>query len=295
MFIKGDVRLDKIIEFKCVPERLVYNSTDFKIYGVSVNSFEYPNVQIGKYGTATIKGNISELNLGIDYIVKAKEVSDSHGVGYNVINIKREKPTTLAATRNFLYEILTPNQTDVLLEAYPDIVDRIMNNRLDDIDLSRTKGIKDYTFNVIKNKVIENFKLAEIVEEFRGLFNLSTVKKLYDKYTSVDKIKEVIREEPYQCLCRLGGIGFKTADSLLLTLDKDGKECQKKGEKPVLFFGFDLITSYQRAKACVDYLLDENENNGNTYMHVGDLKKQFDVLVPEAKTTCHLFLKVIMM
>ena len=69
----------------------------------------------------------------------------------------------------------------MLLEAYPDIVDRIMNNRLDDIDLSRTKGIKDYTFNVIKNKVIENFKLAEIVEEFRGLFNLSTVKKLYDK------------------------------------------------------------------------------------------------------------------
>ena len=65
----------------------------------------------------------------------------------------------------------------MLLEAYPDIVDRIMNNRLDDIDLSRTKGIKDYTFNVIKNKVIENFKLAEIVEEFGGLFNLSTVKK----------------------------------------------------------------------------------------------------------------------
>jgi len=289
--LKGDVKLDKVFEFTCVPEKPVYNSAEFKIYGCSINSFKYPDVKINKYNNVTIKGNISELNLGVDYIVKAKEVSDSHGVGYDVINIKREKPTTLAATRNFLYEILTPNQTDVLLEAYPDIVDRIMNNRLDDIDLSRTKGIKDYTFNVIKNKVIENFKLAEIVEEFRGLFNLSTVKKLYDKYTSVDKIKEVIREEPYQCLCRLGGIGFKTADSLLLTLDKDGKECQKNGKKPVLFFGFDLITSYQRAKACVDYLLDENENNGNTYMHVGDLKKQFDVLVPEAKSNLPLILK----
>ena len=283
--------MDKVIDFKCVPERLVYNSADFKIYGVSVNSFEYPDVQVSKYNTVTIKGNISELNLGADYIVKAKEVSDSYGIGYIVINIKREKPTTLAATRNFLYEILTPNQTDVLLEAYPDIVDRIMNNRLDDIDLSKTKGIKDYTFNVIKNKVIENFKLAEIVEEFRGLFNLSTVKKLYEKYTSVDKIKEVIREEPYQCLCRLGGIGFKTADSLLLTLDKDAKECEKNGKKPVLFFGFDLVTSYQRAKACVDYLLDKNENNGNTYMHVGDLKKQFDILVPEAKSNLPLILK----
>ncbi len=283
--------MDNIVDFKCVPERLVYNSTDFKIYGVSVNSFEYPDIKINKYGTATIKGNISELNLGIDYIVKAKEVSDSHGVGYGVINIKREKPTTIAATRTFLYEILTPNQTDVLLEAYPDIVDRIMKNNLDDIDLNKTKGIKDYTFNVIKNKVIENFKLAEIVEEFRGLFNLSTVKKLYEKYTSVSKIKEVIREEPYQCLCRLGGIGFKTADSLLLTLDKDSKKCKQDGTKPVLFFGFDLITSYQRAKACVDYLLNENENEGNTYIHVKELKKKFDVLVPEAKNNLPFILK----
>ena len=283
--------MDKIVDFKCVPERLVYNSLDFKIYGVSINSFEYPDIKISKYGTATIKGNMSELNLGVDYIVKAKEVSDSRGIGYEVINIKREKPTTLAETRTFLYEILTPNQTDVLLEAYPDIVDRIMQNRLDDIDLNKTKGIKDYTFNVIKTKIIENFKFAEIVEEFQGLFNLSTVKKLYDKYTSVDKIKEVIREEPYQCLCRLGGIGFKTADSLLLTLDKDSKKCKQNGTKPVLFFGFDLVTSYQRAKACVDYLLDENENEGNTYIQAGELKKKFDILVPEAKNNLPLILK----
>lgn len=283
--------MDKIIEFKCVPEKLVYNSENFKIYGASVNSFEYPDVCINKYGTATIKGNVTELSLGSDYIVKAKEVSDSYGVGYFVINIKREKPMTLAATRNFLYEILTANQTDVLLKAYPDIVDRVMNNRLDDIDLNKTKGIKDYTFSVIKNKIIENFKLAEIVEEFRGIFNLSIVKKLYEKYTSVDKIKEVIREEPYKCLCRLGGVGFKTADTLLIALDKDSKECKKNGKKPVLFFGFDLATSYQRAKACVDYLLDENENSGHTYMHIGELKKQFDTMVSEAKGNLPMILK----
>ena len=140
---------DKIVDFKCTPERLVFNSEEYKIYGCSVNSFEYPDIQIGKYGTCTVKGNVQELNLGVEYMVKAKEISDKYGVGYEVINIKREKPTTLAATRNFLYEILTPNQTDTLLEAYPDIVDRIMNNRLDDVDLNKTKGIKDYTFNAV--------------------------------------------------------------------------------------------------------------------------------------------------
>ena len=256
-----------------------------------MNSFEYPNIQVSKYGTATIKGNVQELNLGVEYTVKAKEISDKYGVGYEVINIKREKPTTLAATRNFLYEILTPNQTDTLLEAYPDIVDRIMNNRLDDIDLNKTKGIKDYTFNVIKQKVIENFKLADLVEEFRGLFSLSIIKKLYDKYPSVEKIKEVIRTEPYECLCRLSGIGFKTADGMLLTLEKESKQCKEKGKNPILFFGFDLKPSYQRAKACVDFILNENETNGNTYVKVGELKKQFEILVPEAIANLPLILK----
>ena len=283
--------MDNIVNFKCIPERLVFNSDEYKIYGCSVNSFEYPDIQVSKYGTATIKGNVQELNLGVEYTVKAKEISDKYGVGYEVINIKREKPTTLAATRNFLYEILTPNQTDTLLEAYPDIVDRIMNNRLDDIDLNKTKGIKDYTFNIIKQKVIENFKLADLVEEFRGLFSLSIIKKLYDKYPSVEKIKEVIRTEPYECLCRLSGIGFKTADGMLLTLEKESKQCKENGKNPILFFGFDLKPSYQRAKACVDYILNENEANGNTYVKVGDLKKQFEILVPEAIANLPLILK----
>lgn len=283
--------MSNIVEFKCVPERCVYNSENFKIYGVSINPFDYPDIKVNKYNNVTIKGNISELNLGVDYSVKAKEVSDSYGVGYEVLNVKREKPTTLDATKNFLYEILTPNQADTLLAVYPDIVDRVIHNRLDDIDLSKTKGIKEYTFNVIKRKIIENFKLADIVEEFKGLFNMSVVKKLYEKYTSVDKIKEKLREEPYQCLCRLGGIGFKTADSLLLTLDKEAKKCTETGEKPILYFGFDLVTSYQRAKACVDFILDENEMSGNTYMDIWELKRKFDVLVPEAKNNLGVILK----
>lgn len=272
---------DKILEFKCTPERLVFNSDEFKIYGCSVNSFEYPDIKINKYNTATIKGNFQELNLGTEYFVKAKEIEDKYGVCYDVINIKREKPTSLASTRTFLLEILTYNQVETLLSVYPDIVDRIMNNRLDDIDLNKTKGIKEYTFNVIKDKVIENFKLADLVEEFRGLFSLSIIKKMYDKYPSVEKIKEKIRQDPYECLCNLSGIGFKTADSMLLKLYDESIRDRSEGKKPILFFGFDLRVSYQRAKACVDHILSENEMNGNTYMSIGELKKQYEILVPD--------------
>ena len=271
-----------IVNFKCVPERALFNSEDFKIYGCSVNSFEYPNIHVGKYNTCSLKGNFQELNLGIEYTVTAKEVIDKYGVGYEVINIKREKPTTLASTRTFLNEILTYNQVESLLSVYPDIVDRVMNNRLADVNLNLTKGIKEKTFEKIKLKIIENFKLADLVEEFRGLFSLSIIKKLYSAYPSVEKIKEKLRTEPYECLCKLSGIGFKTADSMLLSLEKESKESVAKGQKPILHFGFDLKPSYQRAKACIDYLLDENETSGNTYVKVVDIKKQFEILVPEA-------------
>lgn len=283
--------MDKIIEFKCTPEKTVYNSDNFKIYGCYVNGFDYPDVKINKYGNATIKGDISELNLGVEYIVNAKEISDSYGVSYEVMNIKREKPTSLMSTKTFLYEIITPRQAESLLSVYPDIVNKVINNDLDDIDLSKVKGIKDYTFDVIKIKIIENFKLADLVEEFKGLFSLQIIKKIYEKYTSVDKVKEVIREDPYKCLCSLGGIGFKTADALLLKLNDNSKESLENGTNPVLYFSFDLIKSYQRAKACVLFLLDENENSGNTYMDIRELKTKFDILVPEAKENLPMILK----
>lgn len=272
---------DKILEFKCTPERCVYNSEDFKIYGCSINSFEYPEVQINKYNNVTIKGNIQELNLGVEYLVKAKEMVDKYGVGYNVVNIKREKPTSTSSSRTFLYEIITEKQTDALLEVYPNIVDMIMKNKVDNIDLSNVKGIGEKTFNVIKTKVIENFKLTDLVEEFKGLFSISIIKKLYERYPSIEVVRKKLRTEPYECLCKLSGIGFKTADEILLKLYDQSIKATEKGEKPILFFGFDLRTSYQRGKSCVDYILTENETNGNTYMHVGELKKQYEILVPE--------------
>ena len=46
-----------------------------------MNSFEYPDIQVSKYATATITGNVQELNLVVEYTVRAKEISDRYGVG----------------------------------------------------------------------------------------------------------------------------------------------------------------------------------------------------------------------
>ena len=275
--------LAKIIEFKAAPVRCLFNSENFKIYGCVVDSFKYPDVKINSYNNATIKGDIQELNLDCEYLIKGEETQDKYGISYKVINIKSEKPTTIESSRAFLNEILTYQQADALLSVYPDIIDRIINNRLRDVDLSKTKGIKEATFTKIKVKVIENFKLAELVEEFSGVFSFSVIKKLYQAYPSIERIRENLHKQPYKCLCKLGGIGFKIADELLLKVDTVSKERIKNGKKPIVDFGFDLISSYQRMEACALYILDENETNGNTYMDSKEFIKTCSEYVPEAK------------
>ena len=261
---------------------MLYNADNFKIYGAYVNKNLYPKIILNKYDNITIKGDFQELIIGLEYDVTAEETKDKYGISYIVKNIRQPKPNTLESSRQFLYEVITPSQADTLLSVYPDIIDRIIKNRLDDIDLNKTYNIKDYTFNVIKRKVIENFKLADLVDEFQGVFSISILKKLHAVYPSIDKIRKIIREEPYKCLCKLDGVGFKTADNLLLSIDEVSKDNIQKGKNPIIHFNCDLKTSYQRMKACVDYVLDENENNGNTYVGVHDLKQQCDLSAKEA-------------
>ena len=270
----------KQVKFKCSVVRKTYDGGDFKIYAVDVDQNKYPDIKFTKYGNVTLTGELHELGVGSNYEVSAIEQLSKYGYGYKVTNIKRDRPTSVEETYVFLREILTENQANVLCNAYPDIVDRVINNRLNDIDLSKTPGIKEYTFEVIKNKIVENFCLAEIVTEFQGMLTLSMVKKLHEKYSSVQMIKQKMREDPYKCLCGLARVGFKTADSILLELERESVENVKNGKKSIIEFSYNLKTSKQRCLSCVLYLLEENENNGHTMMNIVDLRNQCMKLTP---------------
>ena len=270
--------------------RCTYDTPDFRIYAVDVNKEQDPDIKRTKYGNVSILGELHELTINVEYEIVAIEQTSKYGVSYKVLNIKRNIPTTQEDMLMFLQEILTPNQAMVLWNVYPDIVDRVRNNRLDDIDLNKLKGIKEYTFNVIKNKIIENFCLADLVIEFQGYLNLSIIKKIYNKYSSIETLKEKLRTDPYKCLCGISGVGFKTADGLLLDMEKASKKNIAEGKKPIIEFETDLKTSSQRCLSCLLYLLEENENEGHTKFNLADLRKECMQLVPACS---HHFVEVI--
>lgn len=271
---------EKVVEFKGRIIRQIYNGGDYKIYAVDVNRELYPNIKFTKYGNATIRGEIHELGTGIEYEIKAVEENTKSGYGYKVLNIRRNKPQSATDMYVFLQEILTVNQAQTLYEVYPDIVERVMNNNLDDIDLNKLHGIKEYTFEIIKDKIVENFCLAEMVVEFQGLFTLTMLKRLYEKYTSITMIKKKLREDPYKCLCGLARVGFSTADSLLLELEKLSNENVKSGKAAIIEFNEDLRTSKHRCLSCMLYLLEKNEEEGHTLINITDLRNQCIKMVP---------------
>lgn len=266
--------------FKGRVVKQTYNSEEYKIYALDVDRVLYPDIKFSKYGNAVICGEIHELGIGIEYEVRAVEQSTKYGYSYKVLNIRRDKPRSATDMYVFLQEILSLNQAETLYNAYPDIVDRVMQNRLEDIDFSKLKGIKEYTFNIIKSKIIENYCLSDLVLEFQGLLSLSMLKKLYDKYASITVVGQKMKQNPYKCLCGLARVGFITADGIILEIDKVSKENMANGKTPIIDFDYDVKTSPQRCLACIMYLLGKNEEDGHTLMSLLELKKQCDKLVP---------------
>ena len=133
----------------------------------------------------------------------------------------------------------------------------------------------------IKDKVIDNFCLAEFVSEFDGLITIATARKFYEKYKSIEMMNKKFLSEPYKTLCEVSGIGFKKADGILLSIDKSSKQKIKKGQSVAIKFDFDLKTSKERCLAYIIYALTQNESEGNTKMNLADLRTDCLKNVPE--------------
>ena len=257
-------------KFKGVVIKCTYNTPDYKIYAMDVSKIDYPDIKQNKYNNVSILGELSDLTLGVEYEITAEEQTNKYGTSYKVVNIRRDVPTTTEGTYLFLSEILTDNQARVLIESYPNIIQKVKDNDLADIDLSKLKGIGEKTFEKIKDKIITNFALMELVIEFKNVLSMSIIKKIYDEYSSIDKLKEKLKTNPYTTLTRISRIGFKTADSIILQLQKEN----------IIDFGYDVKTSPDRCLSCMLYILEENENEGHTKMNLADLRQRCLKIVP---------------
>ena len=169
----------------------ICNKGDFKIYPFKpLPEYENKVILDPRYGNISISGMLPELYQGIEYMVDVEFVKKGIYNNYIVQKIRKvNNDINNDSTEIFLRAILTESQANELLREYPDIVKRILKNQ--PIDLSKVKGIKDKIFKAIKRKIIANYQLMDLVNEYHEYgMTFSMIQNLYDKYSSVEVIKD---------------------------------------------------------------------------------------------------------
>lgn len=266
---------EDVKKFRATIIRTIFENDDscFRICSVTVDDEIRKELHLkkGLRKQLILCGVFQEVTDGAEYEVEAvEENTEKYGYQYRVRHISRDRPSSVEDMCLFLDEILTEAQTEILLKEYPNIIQKILDDDLDDVDLSKLPGIKEKRFEQIKSKVIENIGISEMIVEFKNVLSKSVIDKLYEEYTSVAMAKRMLKKDPYGSLCKLHGIGFKKADDIVLKLDAEG----------IIKFKGDIKKSPQRCAGAIIYLLKENELSGNTCMDLIELKKAVEKLVP---------------
>ena len=264
------------IKFKCVPVTQRYYSEDSS-YGVFVfhtkdDIPEYDLVPPSPFQTDTeglkmsmLVGNMQQLYIGSEYEVTATLDYNAKYKSYQYKPkiITSVTPKTEEQQKMFLTSIITDRQAETLLEKYPNIVEDIIKGT-DNVDLKELKGIGETTYQSIKEKVLENYVISDILILLQPLgVKYSMIKKLLMGEPNPALLKEKLLDNPYIML-DLRGFGFKTVDSLALKLNPDIK------------------VSAKRTYAFIKYHLKEIGNNqGHTWINIETLENAVRDNIPE--------------
>ena len=214
---------------------------------------------------STLAGKMQELVIGGEYMVKATYKHDkNYGDQYNPISVYALIPQTRESQLMFLQSIISPWLAENLINAYPNVVNDVANGTLKEIDYDLVKGVREFTWNKIKEKIINNYLISDIITMLKPLgITYTMIKKLLADEPNPALLKQQLEDNPY-ILCKINGIGFKKCDDLALKL------------KP------ELINSTERLVAFIKYYFtDLGESKGHTWCSMKILKSAISNNVPE--------------
>ncbi len=200
---------DKIPEFL----KIVYDNNLFSNYS---NEQSQEAIKL-----SLLAGNMQRLHIGAEYEVTAKLDYNAKYKSYQYIPdiITSTVPKSQTQQKMFLESIVTPNQAIALLDEYPNLVEDVINNADLDINLKNVKGIGKITWDRIKNNIIDNYVISDILVLLQPLgVSYKMIKKLLMYETNPILLKEKLLDDPY-IMTEINGLGFKRVDELAIKLN----------------------------------------------------------------------------
>lgn len=196
-----------------------------------------------------LAGKMQHLVVGGEYVVKARYKKDKkYGDQYTPIAIYAIIPQSRETQLLFLKSMIPEWMADNLINAYPNVVNDVANGTLKTIDYNLVKGVREITWNKIKEKIINNYLISDIISMLKPIgVTYAMIKKLLSEEPNPVLLKQELEKNPY-IMTKIDGIGFRKCDDLALKL------------KP------ELIDSTQRLVAFIQYYFkDLGESKGHTW------------------------------
>ena len=238
-----------------VERKVFHNGNDWGIYSVSVDKVKSGNPQTGKYkNNITIKGNMPELQDGMQYKLVAKEVEDKRfGLQYEIKSIAsliQINEDDEVGKKKYLCKLFTEKQVEAMYEALDDPFQVLKDNDVKKLVQVKGCGVQ----NSIRwaKKFKDNYSFSKIyieLEEYELTHRM--IQRLMDRYNNPDLVISKVKDNPYT-LSEVHGIGWKKADEI----------AQKGGVEPYCI---------ERIESFMVYYLENVGNAGRSYISPQEL------------------------
>lgn len=223
---------EKVCEFEMIPTyQIFYNEESmFGIYAFCTkdqipqfspyNDNKFDDSGDKEYVASKLVGEVQQLYIGTKYNVKATCIYSQkyHEYQYKPISVVADVPKTQTDQLMFLKTQAKESIAESLLAEYPNIIEDVMAGKCKTIDTSMIKGLGNKTWAKLREKIINNYVISEVVVMLQphGItFNM--IKKLVEAEPDPEKLKYKINTNPY-ILTKIRGLGFKKVDDIALKI-----------------------------------------------------------------------------
>ena len=166
-----------------------------------------------------IVGKMQQLSIGCEYQVKARyEFNKKFGHQYQPVSIYALIPQDKDMQILFLKTIISESIAENLMKEYPNVVNDVVNGDLKEIDYKKVKGVGKATWERVKEKIINNFLISDILVMLKPVgVTYTMIRKLLSEEPNPVLLKKQLEENPY-ILTKINGLGFKRVDELALKM-----------------------------------------------------------------------------
>ncbi len=246
-----------MIDVKCIITRKVYDSGEgYRVYSCRpVEAEKTDELELNKYGDFTLSINQTTFAIGntIHVCVEKDELSKYPG-SYKFVSYYNQIGADISpeTAKQIMCNFMTESQAISIIDAYPDFIRLILDDKTDEIDIKKIYGVGKHRLALYQRKIKEHCKeIAYAPICYR--WNIKDIRLVSGRFESPQEFESAVNSAPYAALIDKCECGFTEADKTILRNNRE------------------LRSSEERCLYACLHELKQNELNGSTIMSTAEL------------------------